>query len=552
MKKGFKKFFRLHVIIITMLTFSLAFVACGGGSSGSSSGGGGGDIEIPSLHVSTVVELLDAISDGETRITVDSDITINEDVTIPSGTTIVIPDGVTVTIGSGKEITFTDGQILLEDTGDLKGTINFTLGTETIDGVVYYSIYTKFGLKEFADMVNGGSSSINGKLMANVALDKNNLYTKTHARFGTAGYAIVTDYYYTVDSMATLWTPIGTGTATVVSSAPVITVAYSFGGIFDGNGHTVSGLYTDVTKTVQGLFGCVVGGTIKNLTVSGCVAANFSAGGIAAYLESGTVENCINKANIFTNGGTTPNGNIENGVGRAGYVGGIVGLVAGTDNSIDLCTNNAEAIVCANSNMGGRTGGIIGLVNATTVTGSITRCLNTAFIDSYQYSGGIVGANFANGFLIDQCVNAGDVRGHSSGSTYVGGIISQVAGPITNCYNKGEVRINIDGSGGNKAAHFGGIASDLNAGATVANCYNIGIIAWGSNATVAPSSVGVIFGGGSSTVVTNCYAIASSVSTVGATVLSDANLKAAVSQLGTFFKADTGNINGGFPILTWQ
>ena len=33
-------------------------------------------------------------------------------------------------------------------------------------------------------------------LFRSVALDKNNLYIKTHARFGNTAFAIETDYYY--------------------------------------------------------------------------------------------------------------------------------------------------------------------------------------------------------------------------------------------------------------------------------------------------------------------------------------------------------------------
>ena len=50
-------------------------------------------------------------------------------------------------------------------------------------------------------------------------------------------------------------------------------VGKPFSGVFDGQGHTVSGLYISNGKSFQGLFGFVSGdkSEIRNLTVSGDV-----------------------------------------------------------------------------------------------------------------------------------------------------------------------------------------------------------------------------------------------------------------------------------------
>jgi len=87
------------------------------------------------------------------------------------------------------------------------------------------------------------------------------------------------------------------------SSAPYSTV-YSFEGTFDGNGHTIANFYQNTWeikgdydgnyyKDAMGLFGYVVNGTVKNLTVD-----NFSSDGeytptgvIAAYAVNSTFEN---------------------------------------------------------------------------------------------------------------------------------------------------------------------------------------------------------------------------------------------------------------------
>ena len=78
------------------------------------------------------------------------------------------------------------------------------------------------------------------------------------------------------------WTPIGDSSNT-------------FQGTFDGDGHTISGLYINNAVQNQGLFGYVGrGGVVQNLVVAGRVTATGQnyVGGIVARLNGGTVQNC--------------------------------------------------------------------------------------------------------------------------------------------------------------------------------------------------------------------------------------------------------------------
>ena len=63
-----------------------------------------------------------------------------------------------------------------------------------------------------------------------------------------------------------------------------------FRGTFDGDGYTIYGLYINETtnRYLNGLFGRVREGTVKNLTVRGEVTAKQTVGGIMAYLYQGT------------------------------------------------------------------------------------------------------------------------------------------------------------------------------------------------------------------------------------------------------------------------
>lgn len=91
----------------------------------------------------------------------------------------------------------------------------------------------------------------------------------------------------TADGEPTLWTPIGTYVSRKDNKP--------FSGTFDGNGHTITGLYINNATQYQGLFGNIsTGGVVKNLVVAGRVIATGqnNVGGIVARLSGGTVQNC--------------------------------------------------------------------------------------------------------------------------------------------------------------------------------------------------------------------------------------------------------------------
>ena len=399
-------------------------------------------------------------------------------------------------------------------------------------------------------------------MSSDIALDADNMYTSASGTFGVASYA-QTSTYYTVDPAANIWTPIGSGAAT---GNDVYSSRNYFAGTFNGSGHTVSGLYTNVSSTVQGLFGCV-SGTIKNVKVSGLVSAKIVAGGIAAYLNGGTIDNCTNSAIVYADGGEKAGTGTENGISGGGAVGGIVGNAAGTGFSITNCVNNG-IITCTNTSKGGRAGGILGLVNTAAYTGSVSNCINNAQVESYQYTGGIAGSNYSTNNPISSCVNTAKIICHSPGSAYAGGIVATSSSNITNCYNTGNFTIQMDGSYGTKGAHLGGIISDLGGSAVITNCYDTGNLQFSGYAGSC-SSVGVICGsGGSAAKLVNCYYLTTAAITYGkadveqnwftsAAGLTADQMKAAdfattLSGTGRAFVTDTPAVNSGYPILRWQ
>lgn len=438
-----------------------------------------------------------------------------------------------------------------------------------------YTLSTKEDLQSFAAIVNGTAPGIEQdnfrgktvKLAKSIALDADNKYTYAVGTFGSSAYPMADAPYYTINEDAEIWTPIGKGTATSNTDA---TTDNAFAGTFDGCGYTVSGVYTGTkdasagnTETVQGFFG-VVTGTVKNLTVSGCITGKFAVGGIVASLNGGTVEDCINNAVVYADGGQAANSGIENGIRNAGAVGGIAGNVM-TGSSVTGCVNNA-AVVCTNSSKGGRVGGIIGLIDDASAAVTVKNNGNKGRIDAYQYSGGIVGYNNSANAPIENCYNNGDIFGYSSGRTCVGGIVSTCKSDITNCYNTGDIEIHLNSERGTKAAQFGGIVADFG-GTAITNCYNTGELKATGTAAGNRSGCGAICGSGYGSAdenkMVNCYSLATVTDTDNIagnliTVKSAEEMKAAdfiavLCGSGRAFVKDAAKpINGGYPVLRFQ
>jgi uncharacterized protein (TIGR02145 family) len=171
------------------------------------------------------------------------------------------------------------------------------------------------------------------------------------------------------------WKPIG------------ISTANSFKGVFDGNGKIISGLAISASTNFQGLFGYIVGGTVKNLGVENIfINASGSGrylGGIAGRIDnSSTISNCYTTGRISGNAndvgglvGRAEIGNlIENSystaaVSGANDVGGLVGSIINSGNNITNCA-------ALNPSVAG-TGANVGRISGSTAA---TRTNNVAFI----------------------------------------------------------------------------------------------------------------------------------------------------------------------------
>ncbi len=161
------------------------------------------------------------------------------------------------------------------------------------------------------------------------------------------------------------WTPIGS------------TTAKAFSGTFDGQMHTVNGLYINKPNTQYvGLFGYFKGSAsnvvkVGDLSVNGEVTGKNYVGGIVGsstdYVE---IDRCSNAVEV--NGGNN--------------VGGIAGYIVGANSKVTNCMNIADIKGTGNC------GGIVGGHNATATT--FKNLLNVGQLTG-NYVGGCVGASFA-------------------------------------------------------------------------------------------------------------------------------------------------------------
>ena len=198
------------------------------------------------------------------------------------------------------------------------------------------------------------------------------------------------------------WTPIGYWISE--------TNYYSFGGHFDGNSHTVSGLYINSSANRVGFFGYTDGATIKNLSVKGDTVATTGqcAGGIVGYASVNMIRNCYNGCNVS--------------VGEY-FIGGSYGLKISGGIAGYTCNSNAgytTIINCYNT----------GKVYAIWIQNSI-------YGNTEPYSGGVVGYNYNSNnnahIFITNCYNTGNVVAADNSSGSILGYSTDNY-TITNCF----------------------------------------------------------------------------------------------------------------------
>lgn len=207
----------------------------------------------------------------------------------------------------------------------------------------------------------------------------------------------------------------------------------SFGGSFDGDGHTIYGLYSNSEESAVGLFSVVQEGSVSNLTIShSYIRGENQVGAICGQLSwRAAIINCRNYGIVQ----------------GSNSVGGIVGESYQGAEDCKYCVNEGE-VTGKNS-----VGGIIG-ARTSPQTGwkCVSSSYNTGNVFGEENVGGIIGEfGAATGVCtIENCFNIGKITGTVN---RIGGIAGSVGfnSPIKNCYNAGKISHPVN------ARYFGGI-----------------------------------------------------------------------------------------------
>ncbi len=237
-----------------------------------------------------------------------------------------------------------------------------------------------------------------------------------------------------VKTYGTEWIPIGP------------TTDEKFTGTFDGNNHTIRGVFVKQTGKFAGIFGN--SDTIKNLKIadSYIYSSDSCVGGIVGALREGTLENCENINTTI--------------VSEEYAVGGIAGQFTGV--KIENCSNSGKIT----GNRYG-VGGIVGNWKS----GEIKDCANNGIVTGKYAIAGIVG-RFVEG-KIENCINLGNINAEkdSKNKSYVGGI-SGYSGDsqctLSFCTNKGRIK--------GEGDCVGGITGVTTSTANINMCENFGWI----------------------------------------------------------------------------
>lgn len=444
----------------------------------------------------------------------------------PAGATVVLKDR------SGAEITGKNGAYTVA-AGTYAYTVSkFGYETETGSITVNADVNKTVTLSELASCT----------LTFAVTPAENAKVTVTHPVGGTikpetdGGYKLYLGetYAYTVAKAG--YIPVHGSITAAEDKTLSFTLTYAGEG-WDGTAKTAptqdkNGVYQIGTAAALAWFADAVnkGGT----TISGKLTANINLNG-KTWTAIGT------DSNKFAG---TLDGDNYTVSGLAG-TGGLVYYLSANGTVKSLCVDCA---IDGTSNVGGI---------ADKSEGRIENCLVSGYIkggdDVIFGVGGIVGHGVA-GNVISGCVSTADILFKYSRYAVqngAGGIVGYTYGTVENCYFAGNVHTNAKSV---SAGGFGGLVGCARSNAVMKDCYTVGAV------TGPESSFGAVVGKvNSGATITNCAYL----DTVAPQAAADGTTSGMTARTADYMRTpefaaemgmhlDSGNSNGGFPVLPWQ
>ena len=448
--------------------------------------------------------------------------------------TLKTPDGATVVLKdrSGAEITGKNGAYTVA-----AGTYTYTVSK--------YGYETKTGTIK----VEGGDVSKDVALTALTAYQvKFNVapegaaVTLTHPVGGTikpeadGGYKLYLGETYAYTVAKAEYIPVHGSITAAEDKTLSFTLTYAGEG-WDGTAKTAptqdkNGVYQIGTAAKLAWFADAV--NKGDTTISGKLTANINLND-KAWTAIGT------DSNKFAG---TLDGDNYTVSGLAG-TGGLVYYLSANGTVKSLCVDCA---IDGTSNVGGI---------ADKSEGRIENCLVSGYIkggdDVIFGVGGIVGHGVA-GNVISGCVSTADILFKYSRYAVqngAGGIVGYTYGTVENCYFAGNVHTNAKSV---SAGGFGGLVGCARSNAVMKDCYTVGAV------TGPESSFGAVVGKvNSGATITNCAYL----DTVAPQAAADGTTSGMTARTADYMRTpefaaemgmhlDSGNSNGGFPVLPWQ
>lgn len=250
---------------------------------------------------------------------------------------------------------------------------------------------------------------------------------------------------------------------------------------FNGDGHKITGLWTNTTDDNVGLFSNFSSGTIKNLTVEVAKGKKVKGGNYTGIIigrnMNGTLLNCTAKGDVegTLNVGGVIGGSEKNTLNNLTFEGNVtsatdnahVGGAIGFDKASTITSVHAYSTLNVTGEQA-KVGGVVGSIEESTLTKSHAQC-HIHVTGANAMVGGVAGYSAAK---IALSYSTGEVSAEGADS-YVGGVVGYAKDAINNCYSAAKLTGNLY-TGGICAYSF----------STINNCYARGDIS------------GVRYGGG--------------------------------------------------------
>lgn len=451
--------------------------------------------------------------------------TISLNVTGAEDCTVILQDA------SGAAITGTDGKYAVP-----AGVYTYTVskyGYQTkvgkiivtdknVDQDVALTALTAYQVK-FNVAPEGAAVTLTHPVGDTIAADENGTYIVYAGE--TYAYTVAKADYITVSGSFT------------AAKNDTITVTLTYAGAgWDGTTKTApkteNGVYQIGTAAELAWFADAVNGGQRDISAK--LTANINLNG-KTWTAIGT------ESNKFAG---TLDGDSHTVSGLAG-TGGLVYYLSANGTVKSLCVDCA---IDGTSNVGGI---------ADKSEGRIENCLVSGYIkggdDVIFGVGGIVGHGVA-GNVISGCVSTADILFKYSRYAVqngAGGIVGYTYGTVENCYFAGNVHTNAKSV---SAGGFGGLVGCARSNAVMKDCYTVGAV------TGPESSFGAVVGKvNSGATITNCAYL----DIIAPQAVADGTTSGMTARTADYMRTpefaaemgmhlDSGNSNGGFPVLPWQ